>query len=562
MQTFSYNVWYRYVSIANMSQHYKWYPAAEDSVVPYNAKYSYPSQATKCTKTTPRIPPKNGADFTPTGGNPYIRLEFPANGYVHPGNTCIEFEVLLYNWGTSTSTSKVWLQNNIASIFDRARLMYGSTPIEELLDVKGIVRMLTEWTATREYDQASVAQGIGTYDVQPDPFAVRAAGGAADVTVQHVGLVNVRRSRIQGSDSNNGASQMVPNSSITLIGDRSATPAGAYSRVRYQIPLPFGLFNQEKLIPTKFMASQFAIELYLANPTDCIMTAGNDGSGTAPTYTVSNVNLIPEVLEFDDAYDEAFLKALRGSGVPLKFASWHMFEFSIGGSATVNLQVQERARSVKAMFACQKRSPSSYSFDMGATLFSSADPALTTTSTIMTDYWWRIGNRYFPSSPVICGTGGGVSGYIANGAEAYVELEKALNIIGDYRLSTGVNKTRWALPSDHGGRNEGDYEYYITNYDAQGRPTWSTAAALNAGPLGASSVGPACFAAAISLEATNGLEISGLNAEEQSDIQFIAHYAGTGTNTGNQAAGYMMRIYTYFDKMMILRENNLVQLIE
>lgn len=60
-----------------MSQHYKWYPSEEDVVVPFNARYSFPSQANKAVKITPRIPPKNGAIFSP--GN-VIRLEFPAQG--------------------------------------------------------------------------------------------------------------------------------------------------------------------------------------------------------------------------------------------------------------------------------------------------------------------------------------------------------------------------------------------------------------------------------------------------------------------------------------------------
>ena len=56
----------------------------EEVVVPWNARYSFPSQANKSVKITPRIPPKNGANFLP--GN-VIRLEFPAQGFVNPINT-------------------------------------------------------------------------------------------------------------------------------------------------------------------------------------------------------------------------------------------------------------------------------------------------------------------------------------------------------------------------------------------------------------------------------------------------------------------------------------------
>jgi hypothetical protein len=44
------------------------YPASEEVVVPWNARYSFPSQANKAVKITPRIPPKNGAAFAPGQG--------------------------------------------------------------------------------------------------------------------------------------------------------------------------------------------------------------------------------------------------------------------------------------------------------------------------------------------------------------------------------------------------------------------------------------------------------------------------------------------------------------
>ena len=66
-----------------MASHFKWYPSSSEVTVPWNARYSFPSQANKAVKMTPRIPPKNAANFGPGG---QIRLEFPAQGYVNPGN--------------------------------------------------------------------------------------------------------------------------------------------------------------------------------------------------------------------------------------------------------------------------------------------------------------------------------------------------------------------------------------------------------------------------------------------------------------------------------------------
>ena len=62
-----------------MASHFKWYPSDSETVVPFNARYAFPSQANKAVKMTPRIPPKNSQDFKP---GTVIRLEFPAQvGY-------------------------------------------------------------------------------------------------------------------------------------------------------------------------------------------------------------------------------------------------------------------------------------------------------------------------------------------------------------------------------------------------------------------------------------------------------------------------------------------------
>jgi len=61
---------------------------------------------------TPRIPPKNAQQFSP--GN-VIRLEFPAQGYVNPGKTTLEFDVqLLYTFLDNTDRTAIRFQNNVS----------------------------------------------------------------------------------------------------------------------------------------------------------------------------------------------------------------------------------------------------------------------------------------------------------------------------------------------------------------------------------------------------------------------------------------------------------------
>lgn len=279
--------------------------------MPWNARYSFPSQANKAVKITPRIPPKNGGTFLP--GN-VIRLEFPAQGYVNPANTTMSFDVTLGGYGTSTSEI-VRFQNNIQSIFQRVRLLYGSTPLEDIINYNVVVRALTEWTSTSQdtsMDQTSISEGIGGYAIKTtSPIVFTSVTGVAPTsgTLATAVLSNVRQAFIQGSDQTTAAG-MFPNgngnvpASSAAAGQSLTGPAKTVTR-RYQVQFALGLFTQGKLIPTKFMASQLAIELTLATEAQC-MFVQTAGSGSTPTYGLTNVNLIPEILEFDSSYGISF----------------------------------------------------------------------------------------------------------------------------------------------------------------------------------------------------------------------------------------------------------------
>jgi hypothetical protein len=66
---------------------------------------------------------------------------------------------------------------------------------------------------------------------------------------------------------------------------------------------------------------------------------------------------------------------------------------------------------------------------------------------------------------------------------------------------------------------------------------------------------------AIDLETSNGIEISGLNAEEQSDISLIANWTLPQV-TGASQLPSALEVYSYYDAMIVLRENNVLELIQ
>lgn len=601
-----------------MASHFKWYPSSEEVVVPFNARYSFPSQANKAVKITPRIPPKTGGPFTPGS---IVRVEFPAQGYVNPQNTTLEFDVTLTGFD-GRNLGGVWFQNNIQSIFSRVRLLYGATPLEDIINYSTIVRSLTEWTSTNQLgsmDQTSIAEGIGgSLTGAPGlatPFDVFKNGQAPDTDEGMFRPVHVRRNFIQGISYDQSSeatissnSYLIPNGS-DFAGQGVAVNGQISVTRRYQINFALGLFTQDKLIPTKFMASQLAVELTLAQPSACIIAiptlatqydTGQTGDGynasaragkmtsengiatkpTCPTYSLSNVNLIPEILEFDASYDAMFLKGLREGGVPIKFSSWHTFIFSNGKSQTLNLLIQERSRSVKSIFTMVKRAPTNLLTDSGTTHFAVMSGSGTSapqlqTSTLL-NYQYRIGGRYFPASPVQTATSGS-GGYLSNGgSEALIELQKSLNTMGDYRLSASLNTNRWALQpalcnfgwtSFTGGSatpntvyaGETDYNNYLLKMQVDGSPYVTYPGMQRFAPVSCGNMGSACFAMATNLETSSGMEISGLNAEEQSDISLIANYDKAQADASGD---FNVEVYCFYDAMLILRENNVLELIQ
>ncbi|MGL5112696.1 MAG: hypothetical protein ACRC6O_08670 [Flavobacterium sp.] len=470
--------------------------------------------------------------------------------------------------------------------------------MEDIPNYNYIVRAITEWTGSDPLgaDQFSVSDGIGgtAPAISGSMLAGNDASQGAPIPKLAGALnpiiANVRQKMVHGVDlrgvasdaSGNAGFGVVPNGiAITPLTNRTSITSRDPTR-RYQVQLALGLLTQDKLLPTKFMASQLAIEITLANPADCIYQFVA-GTGSSPTYTVSNVNLIPEILEFDASYDESFLRGLQSGGVPIKFSTWNNFRYSATGQQSLNLQIQERSRSVKAIFAMMRREQPLIYADSGATFFN-ADVTTSDAASTLQDYQFRIGGRYFPAAPVQNSLTVG-SNVPNGGVESYVELAKALNILGNTQTSTGINPLRWAMNSTrnnfftgtHPVLPEFDFDQALVGFKASGAPVYALPGGVLGAAVGSSSlagdIGSSCFAMAIDLETSNGLEISGLNAEEQSDISLIVRYSGpqgstSATSSQNlqtasliqTSTGMIMDVYTYIDSMIVLRENVSIKL--
>ena len=366
----------------------------------------------------------------------------------------------------------------------RLRVLYGSLVLEDILEYKTLVRIFYE--AGVDPGMAAGAQNIleGLYDAGHTSMAANGFNFEGNYLSTSYVIGNSATAATNAADTialaiaNSGSlpdkalSQLQCAPAISSTGTICALGTAAANtntgRYTYTLNLLSGIFTQKKLIPLKWMASQLAIEITLSTEADCAIT-GTSMMSTEPnpkiktatptdstlTYQWSNVNFIAEMLEFDSAYDDSFFQGLNAGGVPIKFDTFHYHSFSLSGAYNV-LQIHERARSVKAAYGVVRdTSSNSTAFDSDKFFFNLAESWQSTQTTSSQLYYgqvsnpgqgqiqqfqWRVGGRYYPAQPVRT---------IYGAAEALIELQKALDTLGDYTRNSGLQMKKWS--TNNGG---------------------------------------------------------------------------------------------------------------
>jgi hypothetical protein len=259
------------------------------------------------------------------------------------------------------------------------------------------------------------------------------------------------------------------------------------------------------------MAAQLVVEITLSTVSDCFLAALP--SSSTINYQLSNVNFIAEMLEFDSAYDAAFYGGLQAGGVPIKFSSFHYHSFNLSGATNI-VQIHERARSVKAVYAVARDTTTlSVGFDSDrffhclAETWSSNAISAGGQGDLQT-YQWRVGGRYYPAQPVNCQFGA---------SEALMELYKCLDMLGDYTRQGGIQRRTW---SNHNGGLGGSF--------------------IIAAPFENADVFPDT--------------ISGINAEEQSDIALTLVASAAPTNK-------KLDVFAHYDALMFVRDGNTIDIV-
>lgn len=276
-----------------------------------------------------------------------------------------------------------------------------------------------------------------------------------------------------------------------------------------------GVLNSKKLLPLKWMAAQFAIEIEL-NTAEAAFIASTNGQ---IDYSIDKVSYLTEMMDFDSSFDYAFLTGLKTTGVPIKFSSWHWHTHNL--QTLTQAQIHERARSIKAAFSVireqlprQEVDSEIFYHDCNKRWEERQLTLLGNSDATVTEYQYRIGGKYHPAQPVDCTNGA---------AEAYLELSKTINSLGDYSFAANIAPEQW---SQH---------YAGLDYT------------------------PTKFVMAMEFENRDVFPdtISGINGEEQSDINLTVKLSDT------IAAGNTRQLWTFvnYDALLVVKDGNIVELV-
>jgi len=145
-------------------------------------------------------------------------------------------------------------------------------------------------------------------------------------------------------------------------------------------------------------------------------------------------------------------------------------------------------------------------------------------------YQWRIGGQYYPAQPVRVSQalGANANNAIARGEEAYLELMKAVNSLGDATVSGGIHFWNYTITGTSGCNGEGSKFIMGTSFETPG-------------------LGPE--------------SINGINAEEQSDLA-LTIYGNQGGAVGTAVTNAKkLEVFVNYDCMLLVRAGNVVDLV-
>ncbi len=434
-------------------------------------------------KTLVTVPPIQGSEFKPAGQR-IIQIYLPKNGFYNGVNSYLTFTHKC-DWAATDAYEGPALSSSASNWIQRLRIKVGGRIVEDIDDYNVLHEIIKTSVVTAPYRDSLAGQCEGYEpsfvpkviedcvvdtnvtalpDTVPQYAATNDTNTWTDCGATTLETLANRSKPIRRGvwvNANRTGKPYFTSSNSALVGADAEHTLQHWSRRgrQYQIKILSGFLESRRYLPTRFMPP-VEIELTLSDfershvwqPERPAATTANkpavfanndiflasryfDGSAGAETgaartvtqtgqrtYTISNVNLMAEMLEFDETFYQAFEMSLA-QGVTIPYTTFTNHTFANDGAGAVDIQVAERVRSAKALFAVMRRQKD---------LSYPAYPKFMFSQNGVTQFQVKIGTQYFPMQPIVCED----ATTPANGYDLYsgvrlLELTKCISAMAD-----------------------------------------------------------------------------------------------------------------------------------
>ena len=112
----------------------------------------------------------------------------------------------------------------------------------------------------------------------------------------------------------------------------------------------FGLFNQEKLLPLRYMPTQIELEL-VNSGADAVHVGAWEGQNDIANWSISDIQCKCDLLTLDNALDNEYAShLLSGRSLPINFSTWNHTNQSTGNDKNLSANISRGLTRLKSVF--------------------------------------------------------------------------------------------------------------------------------------------------------------------------------------------------------------------
>lgn len=397
-------------------------------MLPKNLKYGSKIESAYARSMRSNIQPQNGTGPYNPGDTIIINIPTRAGLCLVPSESYLKFTMNIANNSTSANAFR-WDSCGAHGVIQRIRVFHGSNQLQDIDNYGLLAKMLFDLQMPTDATYGKYNMLCGTRNDLVGRAQTFTAATAATTDATAASLTSVNASFVAATTA--GFSVLQINSGDRVEGNGALVATTVSKSATYCLSLVslVGVLCSQNYLPLwEMTSSSLRVEIQLV---DTLAKALNylTAAGTAPSYTLSNVEYVGNFLELGDVSVSMIKDSLGGQ--PLQFVvpdyRNYVYNYALtnGSAASLAMPIAAKFSSLKALFiTCRDQGTGGVSYFP----YSSC-------SRDIADYQFRIGANVYPPK-------------VANTLpEMFAEVLKAIGSISDINQQPSIEKSSYSLVS-------------------------------------------------------------------------------------------------------------------